>query len=261
MIDIGPNLTDSSFHKDLDTVIENAKTNNVQTCIVTGTSLKGSKEAIKIVDNYKNDYRMYCTAGIHPHHANSANDGVLQEIKMLCQHENVVAIGECGLDFNRNFSSHEDQIRCFEKHLEIAEELGKPLFLHERDAFDTFVSVLSRYKVHGVVHCFTGNAVQGQTYINMGYYIGVTGWITDKRRNSGLLEAMPHIPLDRLLIETDSPYLSPRNSKKRIQRNEPMYLKLVVQKIAEVLGRSEEEIIAQTTANACKLFGIEAVGH
>lgn len=256
MIDIGPNLTDPTFHKDLDTVIENARANNVKTCILTGTSLKGSKEAIRIVEHYKPSYRMYSTVGIHPHHASSVNEQVLSELKTLCQNENVLAIGECGLDFNRNYSPQDAQISCFEKHLELAEEIGKPVFLHERDAFDTFVACLSKYKVHGVVHCFTGNAEQAQTYINMGFYIGVTGWITDKRRNSDLIEAMKHIPLDRLLIETDSPYLAPRNSKKRIQRNEPMYLPLVVQKIAEVLSISEQEVIEQTTANACKLFGI-----
>jgi TatD DNase family protein len=256
MIDIGPNLTDPSFHKDLDTVIENARTNNVKTCIITGTTLKGSKEAIRIVQHYKPSYRMYSTVGIHPHNASSLNEGVLQELRTLCQSEDVLAVGECGLDFNRNYSPQDAQIHCFEKHLQLAEELGKPLFLHERDAFDAFVASLSKFKVHGVVHCFTGNAEQARTYISMGFYIGVTGWITDKRRNSDLIDAMKHIPLDRLLIETDSPYLAPRNSKKRIQRNEPMYLPLVVQKIAEILGISEAEIIEQTTSNACKLFGI-----
>lgn len=172
-----------------------------------------------------------------------------------------MAVGECGLDFDRDFSPRPAQLKCFEEQIELSIEFKKPLFLHERCASVAFSQILRRYYpnggAHGVVHCFTGNKEEAKAYLSMGLYIGITGWVADERRNSALLDALTVVPLDRLLIETDAPFLIPRTIRPRPRNNEPKYLGHVAAALAKIYRVSEEELRRETTKNAKKLFGLE----
>lgn len=266
MIDIGANLAGKQFARDFDKVVEEAFNARVSHIIITGTSMKASQTAHILVNNFKASHQgreqclLYSTAGIHPHDAKSFNgDETLEEMKRLLDQDSVVSVGECGLDYDRMFSPKVDQLRCFEEQLLLEryyrEQCGKlkPVFLHERKAHDDFIEKLRVHRPRGVVHCFTGNRRQVEEYLSLDMYIGITGWICDDRRNRDLLAALPQVPLSRLLIETDAPYLAPNKS---IKRNEPKYLPLVASKIAEVLNVTAEEVIERSTANAVELFGL-----
>lgn len=258
LIDIGLNLTHDSFAADLDAVLQRAQAAGVQRMIVTGSDVEHSRSAFHLVEKYPDMLRS--TAGVHPHHAanyRNTDRGVLQK---LSSDPLTVAVGECGLDYFRNFSPHADQERVFRLQLELAVEVRKPVFLHQRDAHDEFIAILRDYLPRlsgGVAHCFTGDAAQARDYLDMGLYIGVTGWICDERRGESLREAVGHIPLDRLVIETDAPYLLPRDLKPKpaSHRNEPMYLPQVLRRLAACRGESPESIAAATTTNALRLFG------
>lgn len=257
LIDIGVNLTDKQFAKDQEVVVERALENGVSQMILTGSNVKGSKEAAKLAKAYPNV--LFSTAGIHPHDAKGFNSNSIHELKQLASQKEVVAIGECGLDFNRMFSPQQAQEHCFEAQLDLAKELSMPLFLHERDAHDRFCEIFADYLTlaeHAVVHCFTGHTAEVKKYVSMGFYIGVTGWICDERRGQSLQEAVKYIPLDRLLIETDAPYLLPRNleNKPKNRRNEPAFLPHIVREIAKYMGVSSEEVAEHSTENARRLF-------
>lgn len=262
-MDIGANLTDKQFHQDLNQVIDDAFNEGIVSIIVTGTSVQNSWNASQLVNRYKDKYknRLYSTAGIHPHDAKSYNEEKHNSLDMYLKFSNIVAVGECGLDFNRNFSSHEDQIRCFKAHIELALKHKLPLFIHERDAFDKTIEIFDEYldklkenHINVVIHCFTGNSNQVKEYIKRGFYIGITGWITDRRRNSDLVEALEYIPLDRLMVETDSPYLTPHKAKKR--RNEPQFLFLVLDEIAKLKNKPQEQIKSITIDNTINFFNL-----
>ena len=175
----------------------------------------------------------------------------------------MVAIGECGLDFNRNYSPHPDQEKWFISQIELALELGRPLFLHSRDAHPRFAQILRHHRVtRAVAHCFTGEKEELHAYLDLGLYIGITGWICDERRGTHLLQLVRDIPADRLLLETDSPYLTPRDMRPqpKSRRNEPAFLPHIARTVARALGRPLEEVAAQTTRNARTLFGIRESG-
>lgn len=249
LIDIGANLNHKSLKFELEQIIHRAVQNNISRIIITGTDLRSSQEAFNLA---KNNALLISTCGVHPHNAKQVNPDLLQKLEKLIAENKVVAIGECGLDFNRNFSTREEQEYAFGQQLQIAKRFKKPLFLHERDAFETFVSFVKDHLGDGVVHCFTGNKQQLKTYLDLGFHIGITGWICDDRRNNELKEAVKYIPHDRLLIETDCPFLTPREAK--ATRNEPAFLKFVVQRLALYMSKSEEEVAKHTTENAKKLF-------
>lgn len=258
LIDIGLNLTHDSFAADLEAVMQRAAAVGVRRAIVTGSDLAHSRAAIALAERYPQQLR--ATAGTHPHHAVQLTQADRDALLELLRHRYVVAAGECGLDYFRNFSPHEDQERAFRLQLELAVETGKPVFLHQRDAHQEFVRILGDYWPRirgGVAHCFTGGLEEARSYLDMGLYIGVTGWVCDERRGQALREAVPLIPLDRLLIETDAPYLIPRDLKPKpaSHRNEPMHLPQVLQRVASLRPESIEEIAAATTANALRLFG------
>lgn len=259
LIDIGANLTNKRFKTDLAEVILRAKNNKVAHIVVTGTCYNSSVDALTLVEQYPEF--LSSTAGMHPHDASHWNDDVAKRIHDLLDKKEVVAVGECGLDFNRNFSPRDQQEYCFEAQLEIAAEVNKPLFLHERDAHDRFIEILKlhRDKVGRiVVHCFTGDTVQLHRYLDLDCYIGVTGWVCDERRGDALRAALPHIPDNRLMIETDAPYLMPRTikPKPKSNRNEPSYLKLVLQEVAQLRNVNEDTLALQTTQNAERFFGV-----
>lgn len=258
LIDIGANLTHESFHRDLDAVLARAAAAGVGTIVVTGASEQGSREALALAGRYP---QLYATAGVHPHEADSYSDETGELLRQFGESKEVVAVGECGLDFYRDLSPRRVQEKCFEAQLEIACETGKPVFLHERDAHDRFASILGAYLNDlpaAVVHCFTGTESQLDVYLEMGCYIGITGWICDERRGHHLREFVGKIPADRLMLETDSPYLLPRDlkPKPKSRRNEPMHLAHIAQVIADVTGKTLEQVAAETTRTAKAFFNI-----
>ena len=259
MIDIGANLTHDSFNDDLDEVIERAAEAGVTRFILTGTDVASSQDALALAKTRPGIF--YATAGMHPHHASDYSDDVMAVFDALLKEEAVVAVGECGLDYFRDFSPHKEQRAAFESQLELAVESGLPVFLHQRDAHEDFVDVLEPAigKIaSGVAHCFTGDRDALHAYLSMGLYIGITGWICDERRGETLKDIVSDIPLDRLMIETDAPYLLPRTlkPKPKTRRNEPMHLAEVLRVLAEAMQESEETVAKATTANAERFFSL-----
>lgn len=260
LIDIGANLTHDSFDADREEVVRAAQEVGVSRFVVTGASRKGSEEALTLAQ--RSPGVMYATAGVHPHHASEYDENVEHVLETLSARSEVVAVGECGLDYFRNFSPVEAQRAAFRAQLEIAVRRNKPVFLHQRDAHDDFVAILEPYMdrlAGGVAHCFTGDRAMLEEYLALGLYIGITGWICDERRGAHLLDAVANIPKDRLMLETDAPYLLPRtlNPKPKTRRNEPKHLVEVLRVVAEATGESEESLAASTTANAERFFGLE----
>ena len=245
LIDIGANLTHDSFDDDRAEVMQRANDAGVARMIVTGSSNQGSLDALKLAESAPG--RLYATAGVHPHHASEFDDASEQIIRDLAAKEPVVAIGECGLDYFRNFSPRADT--------------GLPVFLHQRDAHDDFVEVLGPMLPRlsrAVAHCFTGEHESLREYLAMGLWIGITGWICDERRGAHLHDIVSAVPDDRLMIETDAPYLLPRTiqPKPRSRRNEPAYLTEVLRVVAEARGQSREHVAKITTDNATRFFNL-----
>ena len=255
LADIGANLTHASFREDLDAVLVRARAAGVDTIVVTGTSVEDSRHAADLAAARG----LYATAGVHPHHARDCNAQTIPALRELARHPKIVAIGECGLDFNRNYSPHPDQEKWFVAQLELAAELGKPLFLHSRDAHPRFAEILRNLRVgKAVAHCFTGEADEMRATLDLGLYIGITGWICDERRGAHLVPLVNEIPRDRLLLETDSPYLTPRDlhPQPKARRNEPAHLPHILRAVARARGEQPEILAEATTRNAREFFGI-----
>lgn len=248
-IDIGVNLNSKQFNS-VQEVLDDAWNNYVD-IIITGTNLKNSQNALKLVEKYK-DYNLHSTVGIHPHDAKTGDDNTIMELEKLMINDRVVAIGECGLDLNRCFSPKDQQIKCFRQQLELAVKYNKPGFMHERDAFEDMYQILTEYKgkIRGVIHCFTGTKEQVKKYTDMGLSIGITTWVCDDRRNKNVLEALKHIPLDKLMVETDSPFLSPFKG----QTNYPSNIYYAVDRIARELGKTHDEIAEICLKNTKQFF-------
>jgi TatD DNase family protein len=259
MIDIGANLTHDSFDKDRDVVISEAKLAGVEAFIITGSDVICSMKAKQLAHQYSDC--CFATAGIHPHHASSFNGETQDQIQELLNDDKVVAVGETGLDYFRDFSPRAAQIFSFEQHIQLAIENDMPMFLHQRDAHVDFGPILKDHRdqlSQVVVHCFTDNEHALFDYLDLDCYIGITGWICDERRGQHLLDLVKNIPHDRLLIETDSPYLLPRNltPKPKSRRNEPKYLPHIAQYIAQYHHMDYTELVKQTTENSRKFFNI-----
>lgn len=257
MIDIGVNLTSGRFGKDRDQILDRAWAQGITALIITGTSLAGSRDAAALaaVDSR----RLYATAGVHPHEAKTWDEAAAQRLRELVRQPQVVAVGECGLDFNRDFSPRPDQLACFEAQLALAVELGKPVFLHQRDAHSAFMPILRRYRDQlpgAVVHCFTGTGEELEDYLSLDCHIGVTGWVCDEKRGGELRELVGRIPADRLMVETDAPYLTPHNLPKKPKgnRNEPAFLTYVITKIAECRDEPFAAVAEATAHNAERFF-------
>jgi TatD DNase family protein len=251
LIDIGANLTHPAFEPDRAEVIERARKAGVAQIVVTGTTVEESRKALEL--------GFYATAGVHPHHARDCGPQTIPALRELAKNPRIVAIGECGLDFNRNYSPHPDQEKWFVAQVELGLELAKPLFLHSRDAHPRFYEILKHHGVKkAVAHCFTGEKDELRAYLELDLHIGITGWICDERRGRHLLELVREIPRERLLLETDSPYLTPRDLKPqpKARRNEPALLPHIARAVARALGRPVEELAAETTRNAQALFSL-----
>jgi len=257
-IDIGINLTNKQFNHEQEEVINRALDNGVEQMILTGTSIRGSKESAAIAEDYPEI--LFSTAGIHPHDAKSFTHESINELRKLLKQDYVVSVGECGLDFNRDFSPRPVQEKCYRAQLELSIEINKPLFLHERSAFKKFNEITDEYlsKIpNAVVHCFTGTLDEARVYLEKGFYLGFTGAISDQKRFKHLEEVIKYVPLDRMMIETDAPFMLPKNMP-RIQnrRNEPSYLPYVAQTIAHVKKISISEVAEETTEVARNFFRI-----
>ena len=252
MFDIGANLTSSHFSKDLDVVINDSFTAGVEKICITSSNLDDVKNAKKISEKYKN---LYYSVGFHPHNAKDFKIEFLKDMSVYLNDPKAICLGEMGLDFNRNFSSKEEQILCFESQLSLANSISKPLFLHQRDAHEEFLSVLDNHKFNQklIVHCFTGNLSELEDYLKRDFYIGITGWVCDLKRGKELRKCINQIPEDKLLIETDSPYLSPR---KKIRRNEPKFLIDVAEEVATLRNETKESIIDSSYENSLNFFNL-----
>lgn len=259
LVDIGANLTHSSFSTDLDRVLDDARQAGIEHIVVTGTSAGASTEAAVLAEKYSGF--MSSTAGIHPHEAETLDENTLAVLRETSGRVIVRAIGETGLDYFRDFSPRERQREAFAAQLELAAELGMPVFLHQRDGHDDFIRILREYRndlPRGVVHCFTGTETELRDYLELDMHIGITGWICDERRGLHLHDLLMLIPENRLLLETDAPYLTPRNiqPKPTSRRNVPANLVYVLGTVAACLDKTEKDVAEQTTRNAGDFFGL-----
>ena len=255
--DIGVNLTDKRLSDPA--ILDRAQVAGVTHMAITGTSIEESRQAIELARLHPGV--LCCTAGIHPHYAKDAAPDYLDQLRALALQPEVVAIGECGLDFNRNFSPPDTQLQVFESQLALAAELNMPVFLHERDAFDEQLVLLKRYRDRipgGVAHCFTGNAEQMKAYLALDLHIGITGWLCDQKRGNALRDAVPQLPLDKVLLETDAPYLMPKTLKTGSRNNEPANLPHIGQSLADLMGLDVDTLKSSSYLNSLKLFGLDA---
>ena len=257
--DIACNFTSERFDKDLDEVINRAVANKITKFGLICSRMSDVNKLLKIYEQYSKN--MFYTIGVHPHHANEINDDYLKKLKDEITTNNPHAVGETGLDFFRNLSTYEEQIYAFEEQIKIAIDTNKPLFLHQRDSHDDFIKILRKYSSDiskAVVHCFTGTQEQLDDYLELDFYIGVTGWICDEKRNVELRKTIKNIPLEKLMIETDCPYLIPKNlpEKPKNNRNEPTNLNHIVNEIAVLMEIDIDILRKQTYENTEKFFKI-----
>ena len=263
LVDIGANLSHDSFSGDLEDVIGRARATGVVGMVVTGSSVPVSQTAFALTQDHPG--YLYATAGIHPHHAKDSDQQTPDALRDLLRRDSVVAVGECGLDYFRNFSSPHEQQDAFVLQLELAAESGLPVFLHQREAHDGFMEILKSYRdkiSRGVAHCFTGSERELRDYLDLDLHIGITGWICDERRGHHLRELIALIPEDRLMLETDAPYLLPRDlkPKPKSRRNEPCYLPHVLRTVADCSPWSMDKLAHQTRTTSQDFFGVEFAG-
>jgi len=250
-------LDDKSYAGDLDAVIERAHNAGVSRMMTIGVDKRTSVLAVSLAQSHTG---IYASVGIHPHDVKNCNESMLQDLINLAKNEKVRAWGEIGLDFNRMYSPRKDQEKWFEKQIEIAAEIGLPMIFHERDSNGRFLEILKKQKnkaIKGVVHCFSGNQCELDQYLSLGLHIGITGILTIKSRGVQLRKLVPGIPTDRLLVETDAPYLVPASEKNHHRRNEPAFVKSVLLKLAEVRNEDPEQLALSVWANTCRLYGLK----
>lgn len=264
LIDIGANLTHESFRDDLPTVIRQARAVGVLQMVVTGASFEGAIAATRLADEYPGV--LTATAGVHPHHAGDWSREGARELLETARHPGVVAAGECGLDYYRNYSTPKDQAYAFEAQLDMATDLKLPVFLHQRDAIKPFLAILDRYLdklPRAVAHCFTDTGDALDALLERDLYVGITGWICDERRGHHLRDLVGRIPAERLMIETDAPYLLPRDlsPKPKTRRNEPRYLPHIARSVADCVDKSPDQLAIETTATARRFFDLDAKGQ
>jgi len=264
LIDVGVNLMDASFDHDREEVIKRAKQAGVSKLILSPTGLDDSLASVKyaLAYNENSPGTLYSKIGIHPHNAKNWQNGSIKQLRYLAQDkvyiDGIVALGECGLDYNRDFSPRDMQRLSFTKQAELAAELSLPLFLHVRDAFDDFAAILNEHIKNikaAVIHCFTGTGSELDHYLSLGCYIGITGWICDEKRGKGLRELIKNIPPNRLLLETDAPFLYPKDLPGN-KRNEPCNLVHIANKVSEILGKDPLILAEETYRNSLSFFAI-----
>jgi TatD DNase family protein len=249
-------IDDPSFQKDMRAVLKRATEADVAAMLIAAVDRKSSQRAVALARKYP---QIYASVGLHPHDAKNGDEDLLKALKELSSHAKVCAWGEIGLDFNRMYSPREDQERWFLRQLEMADALELPLIFHERDSQGRFLELLKSHpnpRRKGVVHCFSGNHKELKAYLDLGFYIGITGILTIKKRGNTLRNLVPQMPEDRILVETDAPYLTPAPQKNRIRRNEPAFVRSVLLHLAQVMGRDPEDLAPSIWNNTCRLFGV-----
>jgi len=250
-------LDDAVFEKDWPQVLERMTANDVRAAMIAGINLETSQKALGIAETHAG---IYASAGVHPHDASQCNEAVIRALADLARNTKIKAWGEIGLDFNRMYSPREDQEKWFVRQLEIADALDLPLIFHERDSEGRLLELLGQYanpRRSGVIHCFSGTSAELERYLEMGFYIGITGIVTIQKRGRRLREQIGLIPRERLLIETDAPYLTPAPQKNRHRRNEPAFVRSVLLKLAEVLETDLEALADTVWDNTCRLFDVQ----
>ena len=250
-------LDDRSYDRDRRAVLDRARQAGVSGLMIVGIGASSSQKALQLA--IAND-GCYCSVGIHPHDAKSCDDHLLKQLVSLADHPKVKAWGETGLDFNRMYSPRSDQEKWFLRQLETAQHLNYPLIFHERDSNGRFMEILHSHahsSIKGVVHCFSGNRKELHQYLDFGLFIGITGIATLKKRGAELRRMLPSIPADRLLVETDAPFLTPAPEKNRTRRNEPAFVKSVLLKVAAVRQDNPATLAANVWQNTCRLYGID----
>lgn len=252
-------LDDRSFNEDLQDVLIRAATANVHRMLIAGVNEETSARAVALASQHAN---LYASIGVHPHDAHACTEKTLANLSQLALTANVVAWGEIGLDFNRMYSPQSDQEKWFIRQLEMAEALDLPLIFHERDSHGRLIEILKGFPLprrRAVVHCFSGTESELAQYLEMGFYIGITGIVTIKKRGAALREMIPSIPSDRLLVETDAPYLTPTPQRNKFRRNEPAFVSEVLSKVADIRETDPQAMADQVWTNTCTLFGIDPV--
>lgn len=259
LIDIGVNLTNKRLIANAGQILQQAQDAGVKQLIITGTSIRHSELAIELCERYPE--QLYSTAGVHPHDAKEWNAETLSELNRMINHPCVRAVGETGLDFNRNFSPPDKQVEVFQQQMELACESKKPLFLHQRDAMDTFLSLLREYRhrlQNAVVHCFTDDKKALYSLLDLDCHIGITGWICDERRGQELQALVSDIPANRLMLETDAPYLLPRDLPQAPsdKTNHPRYLPHILHSVARHQGKDAQQLANEVLITTQTFFGI-----
>ncbi len=237
-------------YDDIELVIKENREADISKIVVSGCEVNEIDEALELSDKYKD---VYVTIGYHPSEAGKINDFLLDDLKSKLQRPKVIGIGEIGLDYYYGKENKREQIELFEKQLAIAEELGMKVVIHSREATEDTINCLKKYNVTGVIHCFSGSVETAKIYVSMGYKLGIGGVVTFK--NSKLYQVVEEVGLDNIVLETDSPYLTP--TPYRGEKNSSKYIPLIAQKIADILGASVEKVAEVTTLNACNLFDLD----
>lgn len=251
-------LDDKTYARDLDEVIERAQRAGVIRMMTIGVNKKTSARAVELAESHP---EIYASVGVHPHDVENCRESVIEDLLKLAENPKVRAWGEIGLDFNRMYSPREDQEKWFRRQLEIAGSLDLPMIFHERDSNGRFLEMLKKHTVNrikGVIHCFSGDLDELEHYLDLGLYIGITGILTIKGRGARLRGLAANIPPDRLLVETDAPYLIPTPQKNHCRRNEPAFVKSVLLKLAEVRKEEPDQLADTIWQNTCRLYGLEA---
>jgi TatD DNase family protein len=250
-------LDDKSYKRDLERILDRARSAGVTRLMSIGINQRTSTIAVSLAQSHS---EIYASVGVHPHDVKNCDESILKELVNLAQNKEVRAWGEIGLDFNRMYSPREDQEKWFRRQLEIAGQLNLPMIFHERDSNGRFLEMLKNNcsrTINGVVHCFSGTLEELRHYLDLGLHIGITGILTMKSRGAQLREMVSTIPGDRLLVETDAPYLTPSPERNRHNRNEPAFVKTVLLKLAEVRRADPEELAQVVWGNTCRLYNIE----
>lgn len=263
LFDIAVNASNKQLVDDFAALFERSLAAGVDKWLMVGCDVEHSRQVLQLSQHDSSQQHLFCTAGVHPHDAKSVSVDFIEALTQLHLNPRVVAVGECGLDFNRDFSPRPQQEAVFTQQLALACELNKPIYMHERDAASRFIDIVRPFAdqlANGVVHCFTGDKATLQQYLDLGLSIGITGWVCDERRGLELRELLQYIPLDRLMIETDAPFLLPRSlrPKPKSRRNEPAYLVHIAQTIATILGLDKQQVVDATYHNSCRFFAVDS---
>jgi len=249
-------LDDKQYNRDFNGVLKRADTAGVKCMLTVGVNHKSSTQAVSLAESNPG---VYASVGVHPHDAGHCGAATLDFLIKLAENSKVKAWGEIGLDFNRMYSPRKDQEGWFINQLKAADEINLPTIFHERDSQGRFLEILKAHTPKtrkGVVHCFSGNTIELKQYLELGLCVGITGIVTMKKRGETLRSMIPNIPVERLVIETDAPYLTPAPEKNRTRRNEPAFVKSVLLKIAEVRQQDPEELADIIWGNTCRLYNI-----